>query len=143
MSTNRKNTLSKIVYTPLTLILLIPAMYLLGTAYIASMQQSDDCSFVPLFVALGLSLGAAAVGVIFNLEFGNLYVRTGKRIFALLCAILDLAAVGISGLIGTVLLSDGAPAAMRAVFLVVVGACTACFIVNVVHLFKKKMNFDS
>ncbi len=138
MSTNRKNTLSKIVYTPLTAVFLIPAMYLLGTAYIASMQPSGDCSFVPLFVALGLILGAVAVGMIFNLEFGGLYVRTGKRIFALLCAILDLAAVGISGLIGTVLLSDGAPAAMRVVFLAVAVACAACFVVNVVRLVRKK-----
>ena len=138
MQKNRKNTLSKIVYIPLTAIFLIPAMYLLGTAYIASMQPSSDCSFVPLFVALGLILGASALGMIFNLEFGSLYVRTGKRIFAFFSAVLDLIASGVSGLIGFSLLSDGAPLAMRVVFLVVCGACATCFVVNVIRLFKKK-----
>ena len=137
MSTNRKNTLAKIVYIPLTAIFLIPAMYLLGTAYIASMQPSSDCSFVPLFVALGLILGASALGMIFNLEFGSLYVRTGKRIFAFFSAVLDLIASGASGLIGFSLLSDGAPAAMRAIFLVICGATALCFITNVIRLFKK------
>lgn len=137
MSSNRKNTLSKIVYTPLTVVLLIPAVYLLGTAYIASMQPSGDCSFVPLFVALGLILGVSAVGGIFNLEFGSLYVRTGKRIFAFFSAVLDLIASVASGLIGFKLLSDGAPVAMRVMFLAVCGACATCFIVNVIRLFKK------
>lgn len=137
MSTNRKNMLSKIVYTPLIVIFLIPAGYLLSSAYIASMQPSGDCSFVPLFVALGIILGMAALMMVFNLEFGNLYVRFRKRIFAFFSAVLDLIASGASGLIGFSLLSDGAPAAMRAIFLVICGATALCFITNVIRLFKK------
>ena len=137
MSINRKNTLAKIVYTPLIVVFLIPAVYLLGSAYIASMQPSSDCSFVPLFVALGIILGVAALMMVFNLEFGNLYVRFGKRIFAFFSAVLDLIASVVSGLIGFSLLSDGAPAAMRAIFLVICGATALCFITNVIRLFKK------
>ena len=137
MSLNRKNTLSKIIYTPLIFVFLIPAVYLIGAAYIASIQPSENCSFVPLFVALGLILGASALGMIFNLEFGSLYVRTGKRIFAFFSAVLDLIASGASGLIGFSLLSDGAPAAMRIIFLAISAATATCFVVNLIRIFKK------
>ena len=133
----RKVTLAEIVYTPLLLIFLAPAVYLLGSAYIASMQPSGDCSFVPLFVALGVILAVCAVGILFNLFSVSLYLRTKKRIFAFFSAVLDVISASACAIIGIVLLSDGAPLGMRIMFVAIALACAACLVINVVRLFRK------
>ena len=133
----RKVTFAEIVYKPLLLIFLAPAVYLLGSAYVASMQPSGDCSFVPLFVALGVIMAVCAVGILLNLFSVSLYLRTKKRIFAFFSAIFDLVSVSANALIGIVLLSDGAPLGMRIMFVAIALACAACFVINVVRLFRK------
>lgn len=133
----RKVTLAEIVYTPLLLIFLAPAVYLLGSAYVASMQPSGDCSFVPLFVALGVILAVCAVGILLNLFSVSLYLRTKKRIFAFFSAIFDLVSVSANALIGIVLLSDRDPLGMRIMFVAIALACAACLVINVVRLFRK------
>ena len=133
----RKVTLAEIVYKPLLLIFLAPAVYLLGSAYVASMQPSGDCSFVPLFVALGIILAVCAVGILLNLFSVSLYIRTKKRIFAFFSAIFDFVSVSANALIGIVLLSDGAPIGMRIAFVAIALACASCFVINVVRLFRK------
>ena len=133
----RRVTLAEIVYKPLLLIFLIPAVYLFGSAYIASTQPSGDCSFVPLFVALGIILAACAAGILLNLFSVSLYLRTEKRIFAFFSAIFDLVSASVNALIGIELLADGAPLGMRIMFIVIALACAACFVINVVRLFRK------
>jgi hypothetical protein len=133
----RRVTFAEIVYKPLLLIFLIPAVYLFGSAYIASMQPSSDCSFVPLFVALGIILAACAGVILLNLFSVSLYIRTEKRIFAFFSAVLDFVSASVSAIIGIELLSDGAPVGMRIVFIAIALACAACFVINVVHVFRK------
>lgn len=133
----RKVTLSEIVYTPLFLIFLLPTVYLFGSVYVASMQPSGDCSFVGLFVALGIILGVFALGILLNLFSVSLYLRTEKRIFAFFSAVLDFISASVGTLIGIELLSDGAPIGMRIVFVAVALACGACFVINVLRLFKR------
>ena len=133
----RKVTLAEIVYTPLLLIFLAPAVYLLGSAYIASMQPSGDCSFVPLFVALGVILAVCAVGILFNLFSVSLYLRTKKRIFAFFSAVLDVISASACAIIGIVLLSDRDPLGMRIMFVAIALACAVCLVINVVRLFRK------
>ena len=133
----RRVTFAEIVYKPLLLIFLAPAVYLLGSAYIASMQPSGDCSFVPLFVALGIILSVFAAGILINLFSVSLYIRTKKRIFAFFSAIFDFVSVSVNALIGIVLLSDGAPIGMRIMFVAIALACASCFVINVLRLFRK------
>ena len=133
----RKVTFAEIVYKPLLLIFLAPAVYLLGSAYVASMQPSGDCSFVPLFVALGVILAVCAVGILLNLFSVSLYLRTKKRIFAFFSAIFDFVSVSVNALIGIKILSDGAPIGMRIAFVAIALACASCFVINVLRLFRK------
>lgn len=133
----RKVTLAEIVYAPLLLIFLAPAVYLLGSAYVASMQPSGDCSFVPLFVALGIILSVFAAGILINLFSLSLYLRTEKRIFAFFSAVLDVVSASACAIIGIVLLSDGAPIGMRIAFVAIALACASCFVINVLRLFRK------
>lgn len=133
----RKVTFAEIVYKPLLLIFLAPAVYLLGSAYIASTQPSGDCSFVPLFVALGIILSVFAVGILLNLFSVSLYIRTKKRIFAFFSAIFDFVSVSVNALIGIKILSDGAPIGMRIAFVAIALACASCFVINVLRLFRK------
>lgn len=133
----RKVTFAEIVYKPLLLIFLAPAVYLLGSAYVASMQPSGDCSFVPLFVALGVILAVCAVGILLNLFSVSLYIRTKKRIFAFFSAIFDFVSVSVNALIGIKILSDGAPIGMRIAFVAIALACASCFVINVLRLFRK------
>ena len=133
----RRVTFAEIVYKPLLLIFLAPAVYLLGSAYVASMQPSGDCSFVPLFVALGIILAVCAVGILLNLFSVSLYLRTEKRIFAFFSAIFDFVSVSVNALIGIELLSDGAPLGMRIMFVAIALACAACLVINVLRFFRK------
>ena len=133
----RRVTFAEIVYKPLLLIFLIPAVYLFGSAYIASMQPSSDCSFVPLFVALGIILAACAGVILLNLFSVSLYIRTEKRIFAFFSAVFDLVSVGVNALIGVELLSDGAPTGMRIAFIVIALASSVCLVINVFRLFRR------
>ena len=133
----RRVTFAEIVYKPLLLIFLIPTVYLLGSAYIASTQPSGDCSFVPLFVALGIILSVFAVGILLNLFSVSLYLRTKKRIFAFFSAVLDVISASACAIIGIVLLSDGAPLGMRIMFVAIALACAVCLVINVLRLFRK------
>ena len=133
----RRVTFAEIVYKPLLLIFLAPAVYLLGSAYVASMQPSGDCSFVPLFVALGVILAVCAVGILLNLFSVSLYIRTKKRIFAFFSAIFDLVSVSANALIGIKILSNRDPLGMRIMFLAIALACAVCLVINVVRLFRK------
>ena len=133
----RRVTFAEIVYKPLLLIFLIPMVYLLGSAYVASTQPSGDCSFVPLFVALGVILAVCAAGILLNLFSVSLYLRTKKRIFAFFSAIFDFVSVSVNALIGIELLSDGAPIGMRIMFVAIALACAVCLVINVLRLFRK------
>lgn len=133
----RKVTLAEIVYMPLLLIFLVPTLYLFCSVYIASMQPSGDCSFVGLFVALGIILAVCAAGILLNLFLIGLYLRTEKRIFAFFSAIFDFVFATVGALIGIVMLSDGAPLGMRIMFIAVALSCTACFIINILRVFKR------
>ena len=133
----RRVTFAEIVYKPLLLIFLAPAVYLLGSAYVASMQPSGDCSFVPLFVALGVILAVFSAGILINLFSVSLYLRTEKRIFAFFSAVLDVISASAFAIIGIVLLSDGAPIGMRIAFVAIALACASCFVINVLRLFRK------
>ena len=133
----RRVTLSEIVYKPILLIFLLPAVHLFGSAYVASTQPSGDCSFVGLFVALGIILGVFALGILLNLFSVSLYLRTERRIFAFFSAVLDFISASVCALIGIELLSDGAPVGMRVVFIAIALACGACFVINFLRLFRK------
>ena len=133
----RRVTFAEIVYKPLLLIFLAPAVYLLGSAYVASTQPSGDCSFVPLFVALGVILAVCAAGILLNLFSVSLYLRTEKRIFAFFSAIFDLVSVSANALVGIKILSDRDPLGMRIMFVTIALACAACLVINVVRLFRK------
>ena len=133
----RRVTLAEIVYVPFLLIFLLISGYLLGSAYIASMQPSGDCSFVPLFVALGIIFAVCAAVILLNLFSVSLYLRTEKRIFAFFSAVFDFVSASVSAIIGIELLSDGAPVGMRIIFIAIAIACAACFVINVLHIFKK------
>ena len=133
----RRVTLTEVVYVPLLLVFLLPAGYLLSSAYIASMQPSGDCSFVGLFVALGVILSVCAAGILLNLFSASLYLRTEKRIFAFFSAALDLVSASVGAIIGIDLLSDDAPLGMKIMFIAVAVACAACFITNVLRVFRK------
>lgn len=133
----RRVTLSEIVYKPLLLVFLAPTVYLLGSAYVASIQPSGDCSFVGLFVALGIILGVFALGILLNLFSVSLYLRTERRIFAFFSALLDFISASVCALIGIELFSEGTPAGMRVVFIAVALACGACLVTNVLRLFRK------
>lgn len=134
----RRVTLAEVVYMPLLLIFLLPAGYLLGSAYIASMRPSGDCSFVPLFVALGIILGVFAVGILLNLFSVSLYLRTEKRIFAFFSATLDLISVTACALVGIVLLLDGAPLGIGIMFIALALVCAVCFVINILRLLGKR-----
>ena len=137
-----KNVLSKILYYPLLGVFSVSAVYLLGSAYIASATPpssgQSDCSFVPLFVALGIILAVFCGAILLNLLFGDLYFRTGKRVFALLSSVFDAVLAGVAFLIGSGLVSDRASAVIGAIFLIYGSGCAVCFAADVVRVFKKK-----
>ena len=133
----RKVTLAEIVYKPILLVLLLLVGYLLGSSYIASMTPGSDCSFVGLFVALGIIFAVIAAGILLNLFSVSLYLRTGKRIFSLFSAVGDLVSTVVFALIGTVLLSDKDPLGMKIMFVLIAVGSAACFVINVARLFKK------
>lgn len=133
----KKFCLTYWVYIPLLVVLLIPVVYLFGTAYISSLQPGSDCSFVPLFVALGIIFSAAAGAALLNLIFKWLGRRTGKKICLIPCILIDAVFCTANALIGISLLSDGSPLLMRGIFLAVALAAAICMIVNFAELFKK------
>ena len=137
MSFDIKNALYKIVYIPLLLLFLLPAGYLLSSAYSASMQPGDDCSFVGLFIALGVILSACAGVILLDLFSTGLYLRTEKKIFAFISMVIDFVLSGVSAIIGIELLSDSSPVGMKIAFLAVAVACAACAVVNVGRLVRK------
>lgn len=134
---SKKVCLTNIVYIPALLLLLAPSIYFFGSVLVASMKPSEDCSFVPLFMAFGIIFSVFAAGVLMNLVFSGLYHRTEKRIFAFFSAILDLPASGAGLLIGTSLLTDGTPGIIRAAFLIFGVASGICFIINLSHLLRR------
>ena len=133
----RKFCLTYWVYTPLLVIFLIPAVYLFGTAYFSSFQPGSDCSFVPLFVALGIVFSVAATVALLNIAFKWLQRKTKKKIFLIPCILIDAVTLAANGLIGISLLSDGSPVLMRGIFLVFAFAAATCAIANFAELFKR------
>ena len=129
----KKFCLTYWVYMPLLVVLLIPVVYLFGTAYISSLQPGSDCSFVPLLIIFSAAAGAALL----NLIFKWLGRRTGKKIFLIPCILIDAVVCAANALIGISLLSDGSPLLMRGIFLAVALAVAICMIVNFAELFKK------
>ena len=133
----KKFCLTYWVYTPLLVVFLIPAAYLFGTAYFSSFQPGSDCSFVPLFVALGIIFSVAAGAALLNIAFKWLQRKTKKKIFLIPCILIDAVTLAANGLIGISLLSDGSPLLMRGIFLVVALATLICMILNFAEFFKK------
>lgn len=133
----KKFCLTYLVYTPLLVVFLIPAVYLFGTAYFSSFQPGSDCSFVPLFVAFGIIFSVAAGAALLNLIFKWLGRRTGKKICLIPCILIDAVVCAANALIGISLLSDGSPILMRGIFLAVALAALVCMILNFAEFFKK------
>lgn len=133
----KKFCLTYWVYIPLLVVLLIPIVYLFGAAYFSRFQPGSDCSFVPLFVALGIIFSVAAGAVLLNLLFKWIGRKTGKKIFLIPCILIDAIVCVANALIGTSLLSDGSPLLMRAIFLAAALAAAICMIINFAELFKK------
>ena len=133
----KKICLTYWVYIPLFVVLMIPIAYLFGTAYFSRFQPGSDCSFVPLFVALGIIFSVAAGVVLLNLIFKRLERKTGKKILLIPCILIDAIVCTANALIGVSLLSDGSPLLMREIFLAVALAAAACMVVNFIELFKR------
>ena len=133
----KKFCLTYWIYTPLFILLMIPTVYLFGVVYFSRFQPGSDCSFVPLFVALGIIFSIAAGAVLLNIIFKWLFRKTEKKICLIPCILIDAIVCTANALTGVDLLSSGSPMPMRGVFIALALAAAVCMIVNLAELFKK------
>ena len=134
----KKTNMTRIVYIITLILFIIPVVYLFGSVIIAFIQQPDDCSFASLFIVMGVVFSIFAGAALLNLLFEKMYCKTETKIFALFSSVIDLAFLSGAILISTLLLADGTPALIKAIFVAFGAAYGACFLIHVVKFVKRE-----
>ena len=134
----RPFSLTYLVYTPILILTLVPALYLLLTAYAASLRPTGDCSFVGLFVVIGILLLVCAVAVLMNLIFKRIYRKTSKKAFLVPCILFGPIACAMTALVGLIFLSDGSPKIIGMSFVFLAVGAAMCLIFDIIEIFKKR-----
>ena len=124
------------IYTPLLAILMIPTVYLSFVAYSASFTPGDDCSFIGLFVGLGI-IFAVACGIVTLIIVSKwLFRKTEKKVFLIPCIFLGAASAFINYAIGK-LLFGGSSEIVEIGFMVMVACSVVCIITDIFALLRK------